>query len=46
MARVNMVLTDETEKALRIYMIEQGIKTFNQAIEHFLSVSKGKSNEK
>lgn len=46
MARVNMVLTDETEKALRIYMIEHGIKTFNQVVEHFLAITKGESNEK
>lgn len=34
MARVNMMLSDETEKKLRLIMVEFNFKNFNDAIDN------------
>lgn len=46
MPRVNMILDTETDKKLRIYMIEYGFKTFTEAIAHLLATAKGETDEK
>lgn len=49
MGRINMVLTDATEKKLRKHMIDKGYKTFEQAIVALLAATKkdkGDTNEK
>lgn len=40
------MLTDEVNKKIRIYMIENNIKTFSKAIEKLLAAAEGKTHEK